>query len=278
MFEVSRFAALVILSLLLPTSAASEWDDSFYPFLIDTNEPTSAFLVGEIYSRASLNLERAIDTYPQIDRIYLDSPGGEVHAALVLARIIDREGFETIIPSEKGCYSACAFLFFAGHSRYPFGELGVHQSDADKESNFGSQLSVADTIDILNDFDVTPEVYVRMFSTAPEDMYIFSSRELRKMGLFGSRRSEPDRNLTSPQVSPPSFDRYRREYGVDYFGQDLTENGIRDVTIEQCEAYCNEIAQCIAYTYVRDMDWCWPKYGVGQRRSNSRMISGQSEG
>lgn len=272
-----RFVTMVIVGLLIPTSAASEWDDTFYPFFVDANEPTSAHLVGKIYSRASLNLERAIDTYPQIDRIYLDSPGGDMHAALVLARIIDRKGFETIIPSDSTCYSACAFLFFAGHARYPFGELGVHQSDADTESNFGSQLSVADTIDILDDFDVDPEVYVRMFSTPPEDMYIFSSRELRTMGLFGSRGSATDHQRTSPQVLPPSLDEYRREYGVDYFGQDLTENGIRDLSIEQCEAYCNEMSKCIAYTYVRDMNWCWPKYGVGQRRSNSRMISGQSE-
>ena len=255
-------------------SAAADYDLRFLPFAVDADEPHLAFLVGDITSRAALNMQRLSDAYPEIEALVLESDGGDAHAALTSARIVDEMNWRTIIPMGAGCYSACAFLYFAGSFRYAGGELGVHQTSSERESNFESQLTVADIIEVLSAFDVDQQVYRIMFSTPPEDMYVFSERELISLGLVGERKPSVVGDVAASEMTPSSIPEFRRYYQTDFFGDDLYPEGVKNVTLQQCEQICAKSKRCVAYTFVVDMNWCWPKHNLGVRRPDSRMISG----
>ena len=177
---------------------AEQYDMRFLPFLIDLDEPTVALLADDITARAALNLDRLTEAYPEVELLMLVSNGGDAHAALMSAKIIDEMGWQTYIPIDSGCYSACAFLYFAGSIRYADGELGVHQTSSEIESNYASQLTVSDILDVLSNFEVDQRVYQKMFSTHPEDMYVFSERELREFGLLGERKSVSGNSIVQP--------------------------------------------------------------------------------
>ena len=90
------------------------------------------------------------------------------------------------LPDEKGCYSACAFMFFAGQTRLAEGFLAVHQvgaydevADAQKEklgeTQQQTQFTTSEIIGFLNEFGTPPWVYERMFRS--RELYFFSDEE-----------------------------------------------------------------------------------------------------
>jgi hypothetical protein len=76
-----------------------------------------------------------------------------------------------------------------------------------------------------------------------------------------------------PQTSRSSgfFQRFR---GQDLLGDDLTSQGIRDVTLNECEAICANAQQCHAYSHVERLSWCFPKFGVGRPTAANGVTSG----
>ncbi|OAN71581.1 hypothetical protein A8B83_11730 [Rhodobacteraceae bacterium EhC02] len=60
---------------------------------------------------------------------------------------------------------------------------------------------------------------------------------------------------------------------TDFPGNDLTSNGIRDVSFARCKEICLEYEQCRAVSYVQARAWCWPKGQAGNRRSVQGVIS-----
>lgn len=68
---------------------------------------------------------------------------------------------------------------------------------------------------------------------------------------------------------------YLRSNDTDFFGDDITEKGFKGISLERCEAVCNEIQHCKAYSYVTELQWCFPKFGIGKPISKMGIISGQ---
>lgn len=67
------------------------------------------------------------------------------------------------------------------------------------------------------------------------------------------------RSSPPPPVPPP---RMTRQNGLDLRGADLLANGIRGISLDECERQCLAASDCAALSYVIDMQWCWPKgYG-----------------
>ncbi|SHK90630.1 SH3 domain-containing protein [Roseovarius marisflavi] len=204
---------ICLLSLGAVGPSKAEWIKTYYPIIIDTSDPETLYFDGEVNSRLPLNLGRALEKFPNANTLFLDSPGGDVHAGLEASRTIDRHGLTTIIPEESGCYSACTFLFFAGASRYAYGGLGVHQARSSIESNFATQMLAADILSILKDYDVNEEVYSIMFSTPPDDVHVFTEAEKQKYRFLGNRTEPQKRRAaketvkqpeTAPQAATPS--------------------------------------------------------------------------
>jgi hypothetical protein len=82
-----------------------------------------------------------------------------------------------------GCYSACAYIFFAGSGRQVEGELGVHQISAEVADLVLAQTTLGDLLDALQEFGVRQPVISHMLRTPPDDMYVFSTAELDDLGI-----------------------------------------------------------------------------------------------
>lgn len=149
------------------------------------------FLDGEIEKGMYTNFRQAI-IENRIHTIVLNSLGGSVEEGLNIAGTVFDKKIKTYVPKGFVCYSACSFIFFAGSKKYTLGKLGVHQTafakDISKEKaaigtvTSVSQLTTADILLRLSEFNTPRFVEQRMFRTAPEDMYIFNKKEISELG------------------------------------------------------------------------------------------------
>ncbi|WP_170339689.1 PAN domain-containing protein [Ruegeria arenilitoris] len=169
-----------------------------------------------------------------------------------------------------------------------------------------TQYTTSDIIGILNEFDTPPFVYEKMFGT--EDIYYFKSAEKQRLGLgiddqnFLDQVAEVDKFLTvtpsaltrpdKPPVSPEKDQTARpapsaqppvpqsnpngsnKFNNIDFFGMDLNSQGLRDVSLYQCENYCKRTPSCAAWSYVHATRWCWPKSGVENVSIAANVTSG----
>lgn len=162
--------------------------------------PIRTSLNGEIDAGAALNFRRAAEAAPNAKLVVLNSPGGVVQIALLIADDVHERKLATYIPKKAGCYSACAFIFLAGVERQVDGELGVHQISSDSTDLVSAQLSISDIIDVLNRFNTPVEVLTVMFKTPPKDMHIFTPDEVARYGL--DRKQNDHTTAASKEVTP----------------------------------------------------------------------------
>lgn len=166
----------------------------FGSFLHTDRVPNALFFFSDIEPNDSFELRHAFRTH-EIDTIVLASSGGSVWEGLNMAGIIFDKKITTYIPklpNGKGCYSACAFMFFAGQAKLADGELGVHQvgaynEDVDRqkktlgETQQITQFTTSEIIGFLNEFGTPPWVYERMFRS--REIYLFSQEEKADLGV-----------------------------------------------------------------------------------------------
>lgn len=196
-------------------------DTYFQPLFVADEFPNVIFLSGEIDVSHALAFTRAMREQQRFDTLLLDSVGGEVRAALIIAEAVNEHRMSTVIVEDGICFSACSYIYLAGHDRIPNGRLGVHQFSGGSENSSIAQMSVADILATLGQFETHPEVVQRMLRTPPDDMYIFSTDEIERFELAGKRsgiamvqeQNSPDlsgdANVTSySEQSPPRNNSY----------------------------------------------------------------------
>lgn len=172
----------------------------FGSFLLDDEEEQTIILAGPILRNAPLDLRRALKAFPEIRTMALHSEGGDVMAGLLVAQEVFDLGLDTRIAPVSYCYSACAFVYFAGARRTVQGELGVHQMAGGDQ--YSLQLSISDMLDTLAAFDVPPLVISEMLRTSPENMRVYDAEEAERVGL-NRHASKPAFAFTSPIVASP---------------------------------------------------------------------------
>jgi hypothetical protein len=152
-------------------------------FDLPPGDPDVIALSAEITNTTPADLDRALEDRPDARIMVLNSPGGSVDSALVVAQEVRRRGMLTYVPEGMGCYSACAFIFFAGENRIADGELGVHQISQDVADIVMTQMTLGDILDALEEFGVQHQVVSYMLRTPPDNMYVFSRLELGDLGI-----------------------------------------------------------------------------------------------
>ncbi|WP_342592037.1 PAN domain-containing protein [Jiella sonneratiae] len=191
-------AALVVLS----PAASVAGTKAFGAFSVDDAAPDVITMRGAIDAGAALNFRRALAAAPEAELLVLDSPGGLVAIGLLIADDVHQRKLATLIPAGSGCYSACAFVFLAGHERQADGELGVHQISSDSTDLVSAQLSISDILDVLGRFDTPTEVLTAMFKTPPDDMHVFTKAEVEQFGI--NRRQNGEGIAATAPVSATS--------------------------------------------------------------------------
>jgi hypothetical protein len=196
----SHFSPLGSLPSEPKTKFAGAPEGSRSAFELPADEPD---VIAEISPTTPSDLDRALDARPNAKTLVLNSPGGAVDSALVLAQEVRRRGMRTYVPEGMGCYSACAYIFFAGENRIADGELGVHQISQDVADIVLAQVTIGDILDALDEFGVQHQVISYMLRTPPDDMYVFSRLEVSELGI---NRGDPIHVAVKPDEPTPDPD------------------------------------------------------------------------
>lgn len=137
---------------------------------------------GPINAFTALNFERAIQANRRPAEILLDSPGGDVMSALMIARRIYGLGVRTRVAPDAVCASACALVFAAGQTMRADGLIGVHQIWIEVESNAATQFFLAEILSELDTYGAPSAFVDAMLRTRSDEMYFFSEQEMVQFG------------------------------------------------------------------------------------------------
>jgi ATP-dependent protease ClpP protease subunit len=182
-FIASYFIPLKFLSEPETDKAAASTIKAFGVWSLPEESPEVIALNGEIGSTLVADFDKAIEARPDARVLVLNSPGGYVDDALVVAHKVKDRGMSTLVAKGMGCYSACSYIYFAGQNREVEGELGVHQISAEVADLVMAQTTLADVLSALNEFEVTQSIITVMLQTPPEEMYIFNADEIANLGI-----------------------------------------------------------------------------------------------
>ena len=125
--------------------------------------------------------------------VLLDSPGGDVKAALKIGRILRSISAWTIVNDGKSCSSACVFLFSAGVKRDIFGNgrLGLHSPRA-SYSEFAplSKYEASDQIinicrNYMDQMGISNQVFSDMLQTPSQSVNFVDRFYAESHGLVG---------------------------------------------------------------------------------------------
>jgi len=175
--------AVPAIAFILGTGCNPVVAETYGAFATSAERPGVLLLDGPIEGSLPLDFRRAIRSQPDTRVLVLNSPGGVVDAALVVAHEIREKGIATYIPPKAGCYSACAYLYLAGVSRRADGELGVHQLYSDTNDLGAGQTILSDILEALDEFGTPQAVISRMLRTPPDKIYVFPPSEIAGLGL-----------------------------------------------------------------------------------------------
>lgn len=175
------------------------------------------------------------------------------------------------------------------------GSDGAARSVGKDVATSAAQYTTSEIIGIMNQFETPAFVYEKMFGT--NEIYYFQGAQKQRLNrgtsepelldlmteadeLIASDPSVIDRpedadaqlevaqlpakplDAVKPGMSSPAARVVKRFEDTDFFGKDLTPKGLRNVSLLQCETFCQQTSQCAAYSYVASSRWCWPKSGV----------------
>jgi hypothetical protein len=173
-------APLIALALMLASMAGAKADEqSFGPFSIRPDQPDLIFLQGDIGLDTYADFGRARRAAPDATTLILNSPGGNVDQAMRIARDVRSFDLRTYVPWRHGCYSACAYIYFAGANRRATGQLGLHQISDPAFTAASLQERLADLLDLFNELGVNAQITSHMLRTPPEALYILDRKQIR---------------------------------------------------------------------------------------------------
>lgn len=136
--------------------------------------------------------------------VYLNSPGGEVKAAIQIGRALRSARAAAHVFAEAQCGSSCVFLLAGATRRIVEGAVAIHRPtvfDADLRPVAQSELeygALVGEIQAFFEFTSTPaRLLEAMMAIPPEDPKYLTARELVDFGLADSEATARD-----PEGSP----------------------------------------------------------------------------
>lgn len=156
----------------------------------------------------------------------------------------------------------------------PFaGPFMVHAGGYDHTIHEFGYIEHGDGVTIAG-FQITPQVAAEIAGASAIGGKVFNLDKTIFYGFAGEVVDPKIRDMVDgcmrrffrsappPPSEPAPMPRMTRQNGMDLRGADLLANGIRDISLDECERQCLAASDCAAVSYVIDMQWCWPKgYG-----------------
>jgi hypothetical protein len=145
-------------------------------------------------------------------KVWLDSDGGDVEAAMAIGRLIRLKTAEAVVlPSpakikrmitNATCASACVLILTAGSFRVAMsGQIGIHRpysapSDPTQDTRSRYSAIVAKVKAYLEEMGMPSQLYEAMMQVPPQEVRWLTSEELTALGLLGMDASYADLNDT----------------------------------------------------------------------------------
>jgi hypothetical protein len=153
------------------------------PWVYDAADPTVLRLRGDIVPGASAGFEAALAEHTGITTLVLRGEGTSQAEAIAISRRVRDLGLSTRIDAGEHCFLACGIIFLAGPQRRAEGILCVAVLFSDTIDLEKAQLDLADFIETVVSFDLTPDLVSSVIETAAGGAYCFSPHEIARFGV-----------------------------------------------------------------------------------------------
>lgn len=156
----------------------------------------SLVMNGEIVPGDVVRLQAAIDHQTdrgvRVERIFLNSPGGDVQAGMLVAKLVyNYRNIDTVVGRTDECASMCVLVFAAGANKvvYPTSKLGVHSvadvsEDGSRVETTGSIAITATLARLMAAIHVPNSVIVKMLATESSGIRWLDYRDLNSWVTF----------------------------------------------------------------------------------------------
>ncbi|NTE35215.1 lysozyme inhibitor LprI family protein [Agrobacterium tumefaciens] len=135
--------------------------------------------------------------------VILQSPGGLVKEALHIGATIRMEGFATMVPADKECFSACGLIWVSGVRRYMSDTslIGFHAAYREENGEYReSGVANAEIGSYLTHLGLRIEA-IRYFTIAgPNDFLLLTPEKARALGI--ETYKVDGANITTPSAAP----------------------------------------------------------------------------
>jgi hypothetical protein len=146
---------------------------------------------GEI-TNADVSRFQSIQEGPTAVPVYLNSPGGDIGAAIKIANILDAKRAMVIIKKGAVCYSACVVALAGGVIRLPHGTVGIHRmysvdlegTYSEKEKGFAS--IEYDVKKIFRRSGIPESFWTKIIDVPADSLHKLTDKELNQSNLHGS--------------------------------------------------------------------------------------------
>lgn len=179
---------VILVTIGLVLSSGSNADVEVRPFR--TGDPDSLILSGRINKSDIAELTTLL---PKHKAIWLNSPGGDVSAAMDIGRLLRRFNSIAMVDYDQVCVSACVLVLAGSTFRMIQGKVGIHRPylPEDKATTEDEQKVVYNAIrkniiNYLEIMNINQTLYDDMFRISPRNVKFLSKEELDLYGLSGT--------------------------------------------------------------------------------------------
>ncbi len=167
-----------------------------------SGRPAVAILINGQISKADATKLAAFFANKQLEleenRLWLDSPGGDMDAAMDMGRILDRNTVAAFVDKNSSCLSACVLVAMGAESRVIGGKVGIHRPYSLEPSDDYARVEASyrklqkRVRQYVADLDFPAQLYDEMMAVPPEDVKLLSAAELKKYYLEGRTPAKED--------------------------------------------------------------------------------------
>jgi ATP-dependent protease ClpP protease subunit len=176
-------------------------------------------IADKITSEDALHVKTALqaikpETMPLSVRplFYLNSPGGDIYAAMEMGRLLRKARATCIVPAHKQCASACVFVLAGCIERSVYGKVAIHRpystyvglrdyESAEKEYRRTETAAKH----YLKEMNLSDKLYEAMVQIPPEQIRVLGRKEIEDFSLIGIDPVEQKKCGTLPWLPDMVF-------------------------------------------------------------------------
>ena len=148
----------------------------------DSNGRITLKMQGRIDRGDLRKLRATVGRNQSVEGLELDSPGGNVAAAMEIGRYL--VGTSLFVRVEEECSSACFLIFAAARAKFVTtnARIGVHSASIAGKETAQAALATVSIARLSAEFGAPPEVVGKLVQTDPKDITWLSRDDLVRMG------------------------------------------------------------------------------------------------